>query len=180
MKKLITALSLAFITIFSSCKTTGKQVADSSVQETGNQPVEMAVPVRGSKPLGQGQVNALPKATVFKMNGDYADKVAITLNSNGDVTYFPAPSDISQSVMPVKLDDGWYLNRQGLGINSVFLKYSFKEYSELPKVPTIAELKEAIIPGSRVTEIVQLPYNINQANDKIPEIKEFLKKLSAK
>ena len=117
----------------------------------------------------------IPKATAFKMSGNYADNVAITLDGNGNITYFPAPSDISKSSKPEKLTGGWWLNRQGISNNSVFTKYTFEEYASLPSVPSLKELRDAIIPGANVTEMIVLPYNISEAQGHIVEINEYLK-----
>lgn len=138
-----------------------------------NAPV--ALPPRDPAPVGK-TVAMIPKATAFKMNGDYADHVGITLGQDGEVTYFPAPSDISSASKPLNLGNGWWLNRQGLGKNSVFLKYTFEEYSRLKETPTVAELKKNIIAGSHIENFVQLPYNINDAKDHLKEIKSFLVK----
>ena len=119
--------------------------------------------------------SAMPKASAFKMNGNFSDNVAITLNEQGEISYFPDPTDITPSARPTDLGNGWWLNNQGIGPNSVFTKYTFEEYSKLPQVPSAEELKAAIIPGSAVTEMIALPYNIGEASGNIEEIKDFLK-----
>ncbi|MBD5357762.1 MAG: hypothetical protein HDR88_12275 [Bacteroides sp.] len=124
------------------------------------------------KPLGM-----IPKATAFRMTGDYANNVAVTLGPDGNLTYYPAPSDISKRSIPTSLGDGWYLNNQGLNANSVFTKYTFDEYSKLPSAPSPQQLKEAIIPGARVENMIQLPYSINDAQNNIQGIKDYLKSL---
>lgn len=125
----------------------------------------------------QPMVGMIPKATAFKMSGDFADNVAVSVGSDGQLTYFPAPSDISASSAPTSLGDGWYLNNQGLGENSVFTKYTFEEYSKLPEVPSVEQLKAAIIPGAKVTDMIQLPYNISEARENVARIKEYINNL---
>lgn len=117
----------------------------------------------------------MPKATVFRMTGDYADHVAVTIGPNGMLTYFPAPSDISADSAPVSLGDGWYLNRQGLGSGSVFTKWTFEEYSKLSKVPSPEEIKAAIIPSAAVCDFKTLPVSASEATKMTPE--ELLKLL---
>lgn len=109
------------------------------------------------------QVEARLKATVFRMSGDYADNVAISLNDDGTLAYYPAPTDLSERSKPMAIGDGWYLNRQGLGPNSVFTKYTFEEYMALPAPPTRQQLIEAVIPGARVTSFRQLPIPASEA-----------------
>ena len=118
---------------------------------------------------GSGSAMIVPKATVFKMSGDYADNVAVTLNPDGSLAYYPAPTDVGPYSAPIALGDGWYLNVQGISANSVFTKYKFKEYAALKEPPTHKELIEAVIPGARVTEFRQLPITASEARSN-PEI----------
>lgn len=184
MKKLFILSLPAIMLLFPACKSASQATADTASSDV-TKSVAISMPIRNSGPDAPPAPNVreakmIPKATAFKMSGDYAGNVAITVDSQGNLTYFPAPSDISTASEPVALADGWWLNRQGIGINSVFTKYTFAEYAALPSVPTIAELKEAIIPGARVTEVIQLPYNLNEAADNIPSINEFLQKQAAR
>lgn len=136
-----------------------------------NNPLVTSIAIQ-KQPLGM-----IPKATAFRMTGDYANNVAVTLGPDGNITYFPAPSDISKRSIPTSLGDGWYLNNQGISANSVFTKYTFDEYSKLSEVPSPQQLKEAIIPGARVENMIQLPYSINEAQNNIQGIKDYLKSL---
>lgn len=131
---------------------------------------------RSSRPLiGTGQSRqAIPAATAMRLKPDLADKVAVTFGPDGRLSYFPAPSDISADSAPLPLGDGWYLNRQGISANSVFTRWTFSQYAALPSVPTREEIKEAVIPGSRVTEMTTLPFDINRAAENLPAIKSFL------
>ena len=151
MKKSIAILALSAILIpFSGCKSgKGTAVADDNLQ-----PVV--------KNIG-GNSTMYPRATIFTMSGDYADKVAVTFNPDGTLAYFPDPMDITANSAPYSLGNGWYLNRQGLSPNSVFTEYTFDEYKSLKKPPTHQQLKDAVIPGSSVTEFVVLPVNQSEA-----------------
>ena len=128
----------------------------------------VAIGYRNSKPM-----NTIPKASAFRMSGDYADNVAITIR-NGSLSYFPDPSDISDNSRPIDLGNGWWLNRQGISANSVFTKYTFDEYAALKKVPSVKERKPSIIPGARVTEMRELPFTINEAPAHLDSIRSFL------
>ena len=131
------------------------------------------VPVAVERPL----VGMMPKATAFKMSGDYADNVAITIGPDGNISYYPAPSDISKSSAPTNLGNGWWLNNQGIGYGSVFTKFTYDEYSKLPSAPSPKELLDAVIPGARVVEMVQLPFTVGEARNNVAEIKEYIKTL---
>lgn len=143
-----------------------------------NSPKTDDVVTRKKLPEMVGDKNAaafMPNATAFRMSGDYANNVAITIDNNGVITYFPAPSDITADSEPIELCNGWWLNNQGLGPNSVFTKYTFAEYSSLPEAPDLIQLKEAVIPGAMVTGFMELPMKIGDANANIEEAKNYVK-----
>ena len=120
------------------------------------------------EPIGSKPVGVVLKATAFKMSGDFAGHVAVTLGSNGRLAYFPAPTDISEYSQPVEIGDGWWFNRQGLGPQSVFTKWTFAEYMALPQTPSADEIKAAIIPDACVTDFRQLPITASEANQLPP------------
>lgn len=105
----------------------------------------------------------MPKASVFKMSGDFQDNVGVTLNADGTLAYYPAITDITAQSAPQALQGGWWLNRQGLSGGSVFTKWTFDEYRNLPVQPTREEIIEAIIPGATVTQMVTLPVSLADA-----------------
>lgn len=129
---------------------------------------------RGIPKKSPAPVSVVLKASVFKMNGDYANNVAVAVDGNGKLTYFPDPSDINQSSCPVEVGDGWWLNRQGIGKGYKFTRYTFEEYSRLEKVPTVTELLDAIIPGAEVTELRTFDIPASEAMDRLTEIKSLL------
>lgn len=115
------------------------------------------------------------KAVAFRTNGNYADNVMIRVAPDGNLIYFPAPSDITSRSASLPLVNGWLLDRQGAaGSNTAFLKYTYSEYKALEAVPSPEELKSAIIPGARVTETEVLPYPFSDAESHIGEIKQLL------
>ncbi len=163
MKKILFAIPLLLAAGACSHKTE-KMEYTQGVTHIGS-----AIGWRDSKP-----VNVMPKASAFRMNGDYANNVAITLNPDGSLAYFPDPSDISANSSPLEIGDGWWLNRQGISAKSVFTKYTFAEYSKLKTVPSIAELKASVIPGSRVSNMRELPFTISEAPQNLDSIRAYL------
>lgn len=151
-----------------------------TVENNGDNPVSQQAPQPQPAPypmvMGYG-AKALPKATAFRMNGDFADKVAVTIGDDGKLKYFPAPSDLTAASAPRDLGHGWWLNRQGLGPNSVFTSFSFDDYRKLPATPSVEDILKAVIPGARVTQLVTLPYPAGEAEAHIDEIREYLKNL---
>lgn len=179
MKKLIFAALIIAVTASCSHKwgntyTEGtKTMQDSKVKE--KQPT---APTQVRKVRLQetgGSVAMLPNATVFRMSGDFQNNVAVTLGPNGQLTYFPAPTDITADSRPIDLGNGWWLNCQGLGPNSVFTKYTFAQYAELPQVPDPSQLKLDIIPGAKVTQFMELPMKMNEVLANPEAACQFLK-----
>ena len=137
---------------------------------------EIPVPVEAVKTeMNSKPVTVYPNATAFRMSGDYANNVAITLSGDGNLLYYPAPTDITADSAPINLGDGWWLNCQGIGPHSVFTKYTFAEYSALPETPDRQQLKMSVIPGACETQFVELPYKLRDALGNIEEIKAYLK-----
>lgn len=169
MNKLFIITMASFSLLSSGCS---KKVGADSSQQYVSQAPDMAIMER--KPNINTPSRILLKTTVFKMNGDYGDKVAVTLNADGSFAYYPAPSDITTVSAPVNLGNGWWLNRQGLGPRSTFLKYTFEEYAALPSTPTIEQLKEAIIPNSRVTDFESIDIPASEAMSRLTEIKQII------
>ena len=108
------------------------------------------------------------------MSGPYADKVAVTLDAQGNLTYYPAPGDITKSSMPVYLKDGWWLNCQGLSANSVFTDWTFTDYAALPATPSPSEIKAHIIPGAVVTAMERTAVPVTEAMRNLDKIKANL------
>ena len=99
-----------------------------------------------SKPLGSAPVSALPKAVIYRTDGDYARHVPVT-----------APGDV-RGGNPVALANGFWLDRRGIGPNTAFTRWTYEEYAALPATPSPAEIMANLIPDARVTEVYRLPF----------------------
>lgn len=111
--------------------------------------------------------NYLPRAIVYKTSVDVFDKVPLVMNAgHTSLVSFPAPSDISDSQLPLRLADGWLLDRRGaIGPNTVFTRYTYAEYAALPSTPSVKELMASIIPGAHVTKAYRLDLTLEQARN---------------
>lgn len=120
----------------------------------------------------------IPKAVIYRTNGDYAQQVPIALNAQRTaVVSYPGPGDVSEASSPVALGDGWLLDRRGgVGLNSAFLRYTYAEYARLQQAPSAAELMSAIIPEARVTEVKTLPITLSEALADPAALKEAVNK----
>lgn len=152
-KCLMFLAGIAFAGVMASCHSQ-KKATENVISETPRMTQQM---------IG-GESNYLPKLHIYRTNGDYINNVPIMLSADGkSVVSFPAPSDISMQSLPLELSDGWLIDRRGVGGNSVFTRYTYEEYMNLSQTPSVAQLIEAVIPGSGVTEIVELPFNQSEA-----------------
>lgn len=164
-------LIAAGMAVLSACspKTQGiASAGDKSVEGKSEDIEEVSTQAVPGNEMNSRPHFARLRATLFKMSADYANNVAVTLGPDGQLRYFPAPSDINEDSKPLKVGEGWWLNRQGLGANSVFTKWTFEEYKNLKEVPTPGEIKAAIIPGAKVIEFRQLAIPAEEARQMSP------------
>lgn len=181
MKKFVFASLIILIISACSKKINNMQergiVVEDSSLVTGytSKPVPKKISKRSFLNGGFNPSLAYPNATIFRMNGDYANNVAVTLSPEGELLYFPSPTDITADSKPVELTDGWWLNSQGIGPNSVFTRYTFKEYASLPETPSTDQIKLMIIPGARVIDFMELPMKISEAQNNINSVNEYIK-----
>lgn len=95
--------------------------------------------------VASNAVRALPKAVIYKTRKDYSNLVPITLDaSKTKILSYPAPTDLANA-RPTQLTGGYLLDNRGIGVNSVFTKYTYDEYSALPSAPSTDELLASIV-----------------------------------
>lgn len=101
----------------------------------------------------------LPRAVIYRTNGDYDDRVPVTLDATRtSIVSYPAPTDVTSASAPLVLADGWLLDRRGgISMNSAFLDWTYAQYAAMSHAPSIAEIMAHIIPEARVTAIRALP-----------------------
>lgn len=102
---------------------------------------------------GNGRHNARRMQMIYKMSGDYAALVPVTLNERGELSSYPDPKDLSEAAKPVALGDGWYLDNRGIGPNTAFLDYTYEQYQALPAVPTHEVLMAHIKVRNAITDL---------------------------
>jgi hypothetical protein len=148
----------------------GSPVADGTNDVSGSPVAAVANDICNSP------VAAMPTAVVYRVNGAFVDKVAVTMSVNRkQIVSYPAPSDVSEATLPIQLADGYLLDRRGINMNSVFTKYSYKEYGELPIAPSLSELREMVIPGAIVTDLVRLPMTLSAAVADTARVNELIR-----
>ncbi len=86
---------------------------------------------------------------IYKTIKDYSNNVPIIMNESKDrIVSYPAISDVlinGTLAKPTQLAKGYLLDNFGISANSVFTSFTFEEYSNLDKVPTIQEFMDRII-----------------------------------
>lgn len=161
-------LLLAAAASVTSCATRGQHAASTPASADTATPGSSSLVIGGAPRIGSQTgpgVTALPHAVIYKTNGDYDNNVTITLNDSGQAPVsYPGPGDVGTQSTPLRLADGWLLDRRGsIGPKTVFLSYTYDEYHALPQVPAVSTLMSKIIPGARVEEAYRLPMTANAA-----------------
>lgn len=151
-----TAKAAAALLLTSSAASCGPKTAGLEAEPVP----EPAGAILDSAPRGGARF--LPRALVYRTNGDYAENVPISMSPSGEIISYPAPTDLAHTA-PVPLAGGWFLDRRGVGTNTRFTRYTYKEYSSLKQPPTLDELRAAVIPGARVIQAWTLPMTSGEA-----------------
>ncbi|MGM9803756.1 MAG: hypothetical protein ACI308_06210 [Muribaculaceae bacterium] len=151
IKTLITAMA---ITAMASCKSgTATQDAATTPPAAGGNVAVIEQPMQ----------SALPPAVIYKTRADYSQNVPINMTDGGSIANYPHPSDITPSQLPIKLAQGYLLDRRGIGANVAFTSYTYDEYAALTQVPSTATLKSKIIDSQPLTHMYRLPITLNEA-----------------
>lgn len=110
------------------------------------------------------RTQALPRAVVYKVDPEYIDKVPVGMNpGKTKMTSFPAVTDIKDNTSPLPMAGGFLLDRQGVGVNTMFLVWTRDEYSSMEVTPKVSQIREAIDPASFIGVVVQLPMTTSEA-----------------
>ena len=112
--------------------------------------VILALVVACNAPVwGQNQsAKVLPHVIVYKTKKDYRNLVPVQLSADKkQVVSYPDQADIGTggaNALPVLLHKGYLLDRRGVGINSAFTKYTYKQYNALKELPPPDELLRSV------------------------------------
>lgn len=118
-------------------------------------------------------------ATVYKTKADYSKNVPVTMNeAKTEIVAYPSPKDVYYKgalAYPTVLKKGYLLDNRGIGLNTVFLKYTYDEYAKLQNAPTLKEMSESIIDKDPFVEIYNLGDRSRFKNE-VEEINELIRK----
>lgn len=160
MKKTLFTLSLIIMAIMTSCHSTKNGTETPAAEST-------SVVIGHSANAGETpRANYLPRAVIYKTSGDFDSNVPVTLDAGRtSLVSYPAPTDLTDASTPVRLADGWLLDRRGITPTTAFTRWTYDEYAALPAAPSAEAILAAVIPGARVTEIRRLPFYVGEATD---------------
>jgi len=129
-----TLLALVFIVVFTGCKSKS--------------------PISGSH---NNEGTPGPRVFVYKTSDNYYLHVPVILSKDKKtVVSYPAPTDLFYNgdlAFPVKLENGYLLDRRGIGEGCAFLQWTYYEYSRLDKTPDQEELLKMILNADPLTEL---------------------------
>jgi hypothetical protein len=112
---------------------------------------------------------ALPDIVIYKTSADYSNNVPVILNDEKTkVMSFPAPKDVKigdELATPLELENGFLLDRRGIGPNVAFTSYTYEEYAKLDKAPTPEDLFAKIIDNDPITELYTCGKTTNPDED---------------
>jgi hypothetical protein len=98
-----------------------------------------------------------PQALVYKTLKDYSNHVPVLLSDDkSEIASYPAPKDVmsgSNYLTPTRLKKEYLLDNRGIGKNVAFLKYTYAEYAQLEKAPSLQSLYDAIIDKNPLLEL---------------------------
>ncbi len=172
MKALLTMTALAALA--AGCR--------SSAPATSPDPAQSPAPLQQPSESIGGHSDApihraLPRAIIYKTNGDYRDNVPVTLNAAGTaLVSFPSPSDLTDQSTPLPLADGYLLDRRGVTMNTRFTRYTYDRYRALITPPAPATLIDSIIPSARVTELHRLDITPQQAMGDTAAVNDLIRR----
>lgn len=155
---------VALCMITGACRSSRSNVSERTGAPAVNGRVEADFPIRNPDRPITGMRPFVPKAQVYRTNGNYNDNVPIQVAGDGKTLIsFPAPTDIDNQTKPLPLADGFLLDRRGISANSRFTTYTYAGYAALPAPPSVENLLKAIIPQAMITELVALPMTTQEA-----------------
>lgn len=122
---------------------------------------------------------ALQQTIIYKTIGDFALLVPITMNEGRtEIISYPAPSDLINNgklTTPTRLNKGYLLDNRGVNSNTVFLNYTYEDYSKLEKAPSLEEMMHNIAEKHPLSELIECGPR-SRFKDEIKEINLLIQK----
>lgn len=146
---------IIILAVLSGCHSAKESVTDKN--KPSETTLDLRTEIRNTPAINRPSA-VVAMAHIYKTNGDYHDKVPVTLNARRDgLVSYPGPSDLI-GCSPIRLKDGFLLDRRGINPSTAFTRWTYEEYSKLPSAPSTEEIMANIIPGATVTKIYRMPF----------------------
>jgi hypothetical protein len=128
---------------------------------------------------------------VYKSREDFSAYVPVRLSEDGSrIVSFPAPQDLKSGehfLRPIRLKQGYWLDQQGVGLTTAFLRLTYEEYAALKSPPAPQQLIDQILVKApfvemyhcgRVTDFKDAPKEINEIirKDELEQFRSLLEK----
>lgn len=106
-----------------------------------------------------------PPTLVYKTKANYDSLVPVILSEDKTaILAYPHPVDLrldgdetpnmaGNHPYPIVMENGYLLDRKGIGKDVAFLKMSYREYAALEKAPSLQALKEMILDKDPLLEL---------------------------
>lgn len=159
---------ISLVLIVTSCKVRKEEKSDKNKSQQAASTTEEVV-------VGNAAVSA--PVMIYKTSKDYFNYIPIALSDDkSKVVSFPGITDIKMGEeyrTPVRLNNGYLLDKQGVNKNIAFIKYTYEEYANLDKTPTANQLFDMIIDKDPLTELYFCGSE-NKFDDKVKELNEVI------
>lgn len=98
-------------------------------------------------------VQARRPIIVYRTSADYTQFVPVSLNAQGQLLSYPAPTDVNEMSVPVQLKNGYLYDRRGIGQQVAFTSYTYEAYMQLSRVPSHEELLQSVVDKDPLVEM---------------------------
>ncbi len=116
---------------------------------------------------------------VYRTVHDLHDRVPVGLDAERrHIISYPQPKDLQvdgKLLLPTKLQQGWWLDNKGIGLNTGFLRLTYTEYAALPEAPPLAEMEAMLLERDPLEALCDCGTQGSMA-DPVMEINALLKK----
>ena len=145
-------LLLASVLMITGCCGQKDAAQTQATEETG--------PTAGGEkltPVPAPDMAATARVVVYRTRANVQDHVPVTLSEDGTaIVSYPDPTDLRAPgglPLPVQLEQGWLLDRRGVGVNSAFLDMTYAEYAALDEPPSMIEMSGALQDRQPITDM---------------------------
>jgi hypothetical protein len=122
-----------------------------------------------------------PPVLVYKTKADYFNLVPVMLNeAKTRIVSYPDPKDVKTSqgyLVPIRLKQGYLLDKKGIGLHVAFLNITYEDYSRLKNAPTPEEMEKLIIDRDPLLELCDCGH-FTQYTDPVNQLNRYIKRHS--